>query len=212
MAKQLNKMNKDELINLAVSYGVIEQAEKLATDNGRKDGPINKDYLTALEPFAEKINGKTATRLAKETMPLPAVPDLEVKPGSDDDVINAKPLSKDELQQAKVDDLFRSIVVVVTDHDNSQDVENDIRGRGEQFSWGNPIIGMQTEKVYRHNEPQYLYNGTIKHLKTMTVREKADGKGEEDIVKDRFTIVEVPEKGFTQEQLDTLRAKQIIQG
>jgi len=209
MSKQLQKMNKHELINLAVSYGVIEQAEKLAIDNKRKDGPTNKDYLVVLEPFKEKINGKTEEPII-ETPKADEVKSTMVH--DDSDITNAKPLSGAELNEARATDLFRSIPVIVIDHDNSQDIENDITGRGEQFGWGNPIIGMQKETVFKHGRMQYLYIGTIKHIKTITIREKSDKKGVADIVIPRFTITEVPDQGFTQEKIDSLRAKQVIQG
>ena len=133
MGKQLSKMNKTELINLAISYGVIDKAENMAKENNRKDGPINADLLAVLEPFKSKINMTATEPIAK-----PAKIVEIVVPGSiadAEDVKNAKPLDGYELHQAKVDDLFRSIPVIVIDNDSSQDVANDTTNRGEQFSW-----------------------------------------------------------------------------
>jgi len=208
-SKKLVKMNKTELINLAVSYGVIDKAEALAVENKRKDGPTNADYLAALEPFKAKIDGTTDEDTEVQNIVVPDMPKV-ADDKANADVLNAKPLSGHELQQAKIDDLFVSIPVIATDHDNSQDIENAELGMGNDFAWGNPVIGMMKEKVWNHGRVQNLYKGTIKHINKLTIREKG-GKGKQDIVRKRFTITEVPEEGFTQPQLDALAAKQAAQ-
>jgi len=210
MAKQISKMNKNELINKCVSYGVIEAAEKLGVENKRKDGPTNADYIKVLEPFKDKING---TELIEDEEPKEKI---EVKivdkaDNSNADIVNAKPLTGAELTQVKTDDLFRSIPVIVTDHDTSHAIENDITGRGEQFGWGNPAIGMQKESVFRHGRVQYLYIGTIKHISKITIREKSGKKGIPDVVRKRFTITEVPNEGFSQAKLDVMKTQQMAQ-
>ena len=144
---------------------------------------------------------------------------VEVKPSEGKDLINAdfvKALTEFKESQVeatpkvnvtkevkavnKAAGLHLGIEVVITDHDNTVDIEEDEQGRVFRFSWGNTKMGMTTTGVALHGKPQYISRGALKSLKTKTYTAHIKGADGKPIVEERtrFSISET--SGWTKEQ------------
>ena len=114
---------------------------------------------------------------------------------------------------SKLDDIIEDneacIYVTVTDHDNTQTVEDDAENRLYQAVWGNMLCTPRRESVLVNSGvPQYVSRGMIKHMNTITIpvfTTGTDGKVKVG-TKKRFSINE--QEGWTKEQLDALKEKQ----
>ena len=106
------------------------------------------------------------------------------------------------------EDNSRTILISVTDHDNSQSIENDSEERLFSASWGNRLCGVTHESVLVNGSSQYASRGFIKHMRTLTYGASiTDSNGDiKTSSKKRFTINEL--EGWSQEQLDGLKQSQ----
>lgn len=115
---------------------------------------------------------------------------------------------------SKLDDIRedneRMVFVSVTDHDNTQSIEDDEENRLFQASWGNRICAPRRESVLVNGVPQYISRGMMKHMRSIKIPSfvKADDSsgGVKATWKPRFTINEL--EGWTEEQLDALKKTQ----
>jgi len=114
---------------------------------------------------------------------------------------------------SKLDDIQednnRRVLISVTDHDNSQSIENDVEERLYSASWGNRLMGVAHESVLVNGSAQYASRGFIKHMRTLTYGQSiTDSNGKvKTNPKKRFTINELT--GWSQEQLDGLKKSQM---
>lgn len=138
---------------------------------------------------------------------LSEVPDDEIPGEVVDDAGNVLIKTTSKVQDI-ADDNERVILVTVTDHDNSQSIEDDVEGRLFQASWGNMICPPRRESVLVNGTEQYISRGMIKHMKTMTIptfTTGADGKVKVG-KKARFAIREL--EGWSEEKLNALKEAQ----
>ncbi len=98
-------------------------------------------------------------------------------------------------------------MVIVTDHDTTQNFDADIQERGVKINWGNKRCGGD-DCVFMHGEPQYVRNGALAAMRTMLI--PTNSKNSTSRTKARFSITEV--EGWTQEKIDELKAQQKLKG
>lgn len=103
-------------------------------------------------------------------------------------------------------DMFRKDRVIV--HDTQ---ENQSKDKDEMIpvSWGNRLLGGQTDFVSLNGQPQYIRRGAINNLieaTTVSHRQKPSGNGVTTSITKRFIVTEVD--GLTQAELDELASKQ----
>lgn len=149
--------------------------------------PTKEDYLKAIE---KKLNYEfddveDETEEAKESKP-------------------AKP--RQTTAQLLRLDMFKKDRVTI--HDMQ---ENQTKDKDEMLpvSWGNRLLGGQTDFVSLNGEPQYVRRGALKNLADATTiihEPKPNGNGVHARVVKRFVITEVP--GLTPEELEELAVKQ----
>lgn len=106
------------------------------------------------------------------------------------------------------DDNERMVYVSITDHDNTQTIEDDEENRLFQASWGNLICPVRQESVLVNGIPQYISRGMLKHMRSLTVPvfTKDSAGNIKTTTKSRFSIQEL--EGWTEEQLKALAATQ----
>lgn len=128
----------------------------------------------------------------------------EVEEVKEDEIPNTrKPQSKAQLARL---DMFRKDRVII--HDMQ---ENQTKDKDEMLpvSWGNRLLGGQTDFVSLNGEPQYVRRGALKNLEDATTvihEPKPNGNGVHARVVKRFVVT--PVAGLTQAELDELATKQ----
>jgi len=109
----------------------------------------------------------------------------------------------------KIDFVNTAIPVVVVDHDTSVEIKDDSELRSIELGWGDRYVGYYTERIFLHGQRQYLTNGVLKHMRTLTIpnsKVTPEGKWVQLPPRPRFTITEV--EGFTEAEFEALRKKQ----
>lgn len=194
MAKSFKQMNKEELIKAAESLGLMDKVIESATD---KDNITNAEYVTVLEAFKasqEEINAGTKKELDK----------VENQPEESEAEVGKKIVDKHE--RAKLKQI--KYKYIVTDHQNSVQIDDDDETRTFPIQYGNLTTGPKNWNVGLHGNPQALPFSVAKRLESiqMTVHTK-NGKGE-PIVKSqpRFRVTKVD--GWTQDEIDALKRSQ----
>ena len=193
--KSFRQMNKEELINAAESFGLMDKVIESAKD---KEAITNAEYVTVLEAFKasqDEINSETKEELEKIEN------EKENKPADAGLKIVVDPNERAKLKQI----MYKYIV---TDHQNSVTIEDDDVTRTFPIQYGNLTTGPKNWNVGLHGNPQALPFSVAMKLEEvlMTVHTK-DGQGN-PIVKSqpRFRITKVD--GFTQEEIDSLKRAQ----
>lgn len=194
MAKSFKQMNKEELIKAAESLGLMDKVIESAAD---KDNITNAEYVTVLEAFKasqEEINAGTKKELDK----------VENQPEESEAEVGKKIVDKHE--RAKLKQI--KYKYIVTDHQNSVQIDDDDETRTFPIQYGNLTTGPKNWNVGLHGNPQALPFSVAKRLESiqMTVHTK-NGKGE-PIVKSqpRFRVTKVD--GWTQDEIDALKRSQ----
>lgn len=138
---------------------------------------------------------------------LSEVPDDEIPGEVVDDLGNVLVKSTSKLEDV-ANDNERMIYISVTDHDNTQSVENDEENRLFQASWGNLICPVRQESVLVNGVPQYASRGMVKHMRSISIPVfTKDAAGNiKTTYKPRFSIQEL--EGWNEEQLEALKATQ----
>ena len=114
-----------------------------------------------------------------------------------------KPQSKAKLARLE---MFRKDRIVLHDVQDNQSKDKD---EILPVSWGNRLLGGQTDFVSLNGEPQYVRRGAINNLLDATTvihRNKANGNGVTDEVVKRFIVTEVA--GLTANELAELATRQ----
>jgi hypothetical protein len=200
MAKTFKQMNKEELVSAADSLGLAEKVLEIAKD---KEKITNAEYITVLEEFKEsqdEINSETKTELDKiaERHEL----------GTEEESKKVESLGKvvDKHERARLKQV--KFKYIVTDHQNSVQIEDDDETRTFPIQYGNITTGPKNWNVGLHGNPQALPFSVAKRLKKikMTVHTK-NAKGD-PIVKSqpRFRVTKVD--GWTQDQIDEMKRAQ----
>ena len=193
MAKSFKQMNKEELIEAAKSLGLTD---KVAEYSKNANNPTNAEYVTVLEKFKASqdiVNADAKKELDK----------VEANPKKD-----KKPLKKiiDQHERAKLKQV--KFKYIVTDHQNSVQIDDDDITRTFAIQYGNLTTGPKNWNVGLHGNPQALPFSVAKKLEEviMTVHTK-NGKGE-PIVKTqpRFRVTKVD--GWTQDEIDEMKRAQ----
>lgn len=194
MSKLFKQMNKEELVNAAESLGLMDKVIERAKD---KDKITNSEYVAVLEEFKasqDEINSETKTEIDKEKQKVekPSEPSLKK-------VV-------DQHERAKLKQI--KYKYIVTDHQNSIQIEDDDETRTFPIQYGNTTTGPKNWNVGLHGNPQALPFSVAKRLESikMTVHTK-NAKGD-PIVKTqpRFRVTKVD--GWTQDQIDEMKRAQ----
>ena len=187
MSTKFEEMTNVELKEACKDFGLEVKAKNPAKPN-------KSEYLKALNDFKaqqDEIHKDKIEAKAKEAEAAP------VESGS-----KRKPQTPAQLMKLE---LFRKERVVVRDMQEAQTKDELI-----SVSWGNRLIGRQTDWVDLRGEPQYVRVGAINNLKeaTMVVHVAKPGGGVQMERKNRFVVV--PVDGLTPEELEDLAAKQKV--
>ena len=209
MAKSFKQMNKEELIKAVESFGLMNKVIESAKD---KDNITNAEYVTVLEAFKasqDVINADTKKELDDIEQKLEG--EKSGKEGSEEDSENddGLPVIKtvvDQHERAKLKQI--KYKYIVTDHENSVQIDDDDETRTFPIQYGNLTTGPKNWNVGLHGNPQALPFTVAKKLESimMTVHTK-NGQGE-PVVKSqpRFRVTQVD--GYTQEEIDALKRSQ----
>ncbi|RKY55694.1 MAG: hypothetical protein DRP93_02920 [Candidatus Neomarinimicrobiota bacterium] len=185
-------MTKAELAEVAKLYKVEDKVEKLAAERAREAGK-GKPKVPGNDIYIEVLEGLKAER-AEEA---PA----EAKVGKK---IGNKHSSKGKtLAQVRSDFLHTKVEVIITDHDTSTSVEEELEGRVVNISWGNKR-GKETARIKLNGGPQYVKEGALRAMETIKLSTNLKDKSSR--TKKRFGIDYLA--GWTEEKLLAMRELQ----
>jgi len=134
--------------------------------------------------------------------------------GEGDDVITAEDIAEAKNPKKKVQtraqldrlEMFRKDRVIVHDVQENQSKDKD---EVISISWGNRVLGGQTDLVAMNGLPQYVRRGALNNMANATTvihKPRANGNGADSEVVPRFIITEVA--GLTEAELKELATKQ----
>ena len=151
--------------------------------------PNKTEYLEALNSFKDAQDAIHKDRIEEKEQTKAVRP---VTDGS-----KRKPQSQSSLTKLE---LFKKVRVIVRDMQESQTKDEMI-----SVSWGNRLIGRQTDWVDLSGEPQYVRQGALNNLKeaSMIVHVPKKGGGASMNRKNRFVIVDV--ENLTESEFKELR-------
>ncbi len=189
MSTIFEDMTNAELKEACEDFGLKVKAKNPAKPN-------KTEYLEALNSFKATQDEIHKDRNAEKAVANKTTP---VTDGS-----KRKPQSKAQLMKL---DLFMKDRVIVRDMQESQTKDEMI-----SVSWGNRLIGRQTDWIDLSGEPQYVRRGALGNLKeaTMVVHtpKKGESGGASMIRKNRFVIVQV--NPLDEKEIEELRAVQAM--
>ena len=185
-------MTKAELAEVAKLYKVEDKVEKLAAERAREAGK-GKPKVPGNDIYIEVLEGLKAERA--EDAPT------EAKVGKK---IGNKYSSKGKtLAQVRSDFLHTKVEVIITDHDTSTSVEEELEGRVVNISWGNKR-GKETARIKLNGGPQYVKEGALRAMETIKLSTNLKDKSSR--TKKRFGIDYLA--GWTEEKLLAMRELQ----
>ena len=200
MAKTFQQMNKEELIKAVESFNLMDKVIASAKD---PEKITNAEYVTVLEEFKasqDEINADTKKELDEVQGNVPDTSAV-VPEGKD----TAK-VVVDQFERAKLKQVMYKYIV--TDHQNSVQIEDDDETRTFPIQYGNLTSGPKNWNVGLHGNPQALPFSVASKLEDvlMTVHTK-NGEGE-PIVKSqpRFRVTKI--EGWTQDEIDAMKRAQ----
>lgn len=201
MAKTFKEMNKEELIAAATSLGLLDKVKESAKDHEKI---TNAEYVTVLEAY--KASQDEINAGAKKEVDDAIAKRHEL--GSEEDYKKIETIKTivDKHERHKLKQI--KFKYIVTDHQNSVNIEDDDETRTFPIQYGNLTTGPRNWNVGLHGNPQALPFTVAKKLESimMTVHTK-NGKGE-PVVKSqpRFRVTKVD--GWTQDEIDALKRSQ----
>ena len=200
MAKTFQQMNKEELIKAVESFNLADKVVAVAKD---PEKITNAEYVTVLEEFKasqDEINADTKKELDEVQGNVPDT-GVVIPKGED----TAK-VVVDQFERAKLKQVMYKYIV--TDHQNSVQIEDDDETRTFPIQYGNLTSGPKNWNVGLHGNPQALPFSVASKLEDvlMTVHTK-NGDGE-PIVKSqpRFRVTKI--EGWTQDEIDAMKRAQ----
>jgi len=191
--KTFDKMNKTELEG-AIAFLKLEDVALAAAKDPEKI--TNAEYVAVLEAFKAKQDIDNVD-VVKET--------------TANDTTSVKVNNSAEKALVKADDLHTMIPVIVTDHDTSVVINEDIEGRTVAIRWGNPVIGGYTTNVPVHGRMQYLPKGAVIRLKKITLAQNVKNADGQEVVnrnRKRFSIAHT--EGWTEADFEAHRQEQLL--
>jgi len=191
--KTFDKMNKTELEG-AIAFLKLEDVALAAAKDPEKI--TNAEYVAVLEAFKAKQDINNVD-VVKET--------------TANDTASVKVNNSVEKALVKADDLHTMIPVIVTDHDTSVVINEDIEGRTVAIRWGNPVIGGYTTNVPVHGRMQYLPKGAVIRLKKITLAQNVKNADGQEVVnrnRKRFSIAHT--EGWTEADFEAHRQEQLL--
>lgn len=201
MAKTFKEMNKEELIAAATSLGLIDKVKESAKD---PEKITNAEYVTVLEAY--KASQDEINAGAKKEVDDAIAKRHELGSEEDSKKIETIKTIVDKHERHKLKQI--KFKYIVTDHQNSVNIEDDDETRTFPIQYGNLTTGPRNWNVGLHGNPQALPFTVAKKLESimMTVHTK-NGKGE-PVVKSqpRFRVTKVD--GWTQDEIDALKRSQ----
>jgi len=165
MSKEFKDMTNAELKELCEDFD-------LKVENPKTFGKPNKtEYLEVLNTFKAKQAEINGVDLSESE---------EVK-------VSTKKAQRTAAQLQR-DDLFRKERVIVRDMQESQTKDEMV-----SVSWGNRLLGRQTDWIDLSGEPQYVRRGAISNLKEshMTIHTPKAGGGASQNMRKRFVVIPV---------------------
>ena len=200
MAKTFQQMTKEELIKAVQAFNLMDKVVAVAKD---PEKITNAEYVTVLEEFKasqDEINADTKKELDEVQGDVPDT-GVVIPEGED----TAK-VVVDQFERAKLKQVMYKYIV--TDHQNSVQIEDDDETRTFPIQYGNLTSGPKNWNVGLHGNPQALPFSVASKLEDilMTVHTK-NGEGE-PIVKSqpRFRVTKI--EGWTQDEIDALKRAQ----
>ena len=192
-------MNKEELIKAVESFNLMDRVVETAKD---AEKITNSEYVTVLEEFKasqDEINADTK----KEIEDAKTAVKVKVQ---EEPVADTAMVVVDQFERARLKQVMYKYIV--TDHQNSIQIEDDDETRTFPIQYGNLTTGPKNWNVGLHGNPQALPFSVAKRMEAilMTVHTK-NGKGE-PIVKSqpRFRVTKI--EGWTQDQIDEMKRAQ----
>jgi len=182
---QFENMTNAELKEACADFGLEVKAKNPAKPN-------KTEYLEAIKEFKDTQDALHADKNIEKAKVKEAAPVVD---GS-----KRKPQSKSALQKL---DLFKKDRVIVRDMQEGQTKDEMI-----SVSWGNRLIGRQTDWIDLSGEPQYIRRGALGNLREASMvilTPKANG-GAGMNRKKRFVVV--PADPLTGEEIDELASQQ----
>ena len=197
--KAFDKMIKTELEAATKAYKLEKEVQAFADEAGHEK-PTNADYVSVLEAYKAEQD-KVNEEQAKAKSELPVEQNVSA-------TVSTK-ISREEEIANMAADLHTMIPVVVTDHDDTVNVEDDSEARTVPITYGNPIIGMTTVYVPRHGKPMYLPKGAVIRLKRISLAHTGqDADGNVIATKDRKRFSVADTTGWTPEEFEAHREEQ----
>ena len=200
MAKTFQQMTKEELIKAVQAFNLMDKVVAVAKD---PEKITNAEYVTVLEEFKasqDEINADTKKELDEVQGNVPDT-GVVIPEGED----TAK-VVVDQFERAKLKQVMYKYIV--TDHQNSVQIEDDDETRTFPIQYGNLTSGPKNWNVGLHGNPQALPFSVASKLEDilMTVHTK-NGEGE-PIVKSqpRFRVTKI--EGWTQDEIDAMKRAQ----
>ncbi len=146
-----------------------------------------------------------------EEVIIPDLPKLEDVP---DDEVPGEVIDKNNVvlvkTTSKVEDIAQNnedtVQVLVTDHDSSQNVEDDTAQRMYEGTWGNLYCEPRRERVPL-GIPFYISRGMVKHLKSQKIPEFVKDSAGKEIarMKARFSVQALD--GLSEDEFNELVAR-----
>ena len=202
MAKSFKQLNKEELIKAVESFNLMGKVVEIAKD---AENITNSEYVTVLEEFKaaqDKINAETKKEIEDTQLDTLGDQTAPLIPGVD----NTARVAVDQFERAKLKQVMYKYIV--TDHQNSVQIEDDDETRTFPIQYGNLTTGPKNWNVGLHGNPQALPFSVASKLEDvlMTVHTK-DGEGN-PIVKSqpRFRVTKI--EGWTQDEIDAMKRAQ----
>lgn len=157
--------------------------------------PNKAEYLEALNEFKAKQDAIHGVEPEDETEEVVEAPKPKKDPKSKRKEQTHSQLVKLELMAKKR--------VIVRDMQ-----ENQTKDEMVSVSWGNRLIGRQTDWIDLSGAAQYIRQGALNNLKdaSMIVHEAKKGGGDVMVRKNRFVVVDV--EAMTEDEIATLSAQQ----
>lgn len=203
MAKTFQQMNKEELIKAIESFNLMGKVVAIAKD---AEKITNSEYVTVLEEFKaaqDEINADTRKELEELEEEKGAIP--KGAKGAKVEKDTAK-IVVDQHERAALKQI--KYKYIVTDHQNSVQIDDDDETRTFPIQYGNLTTGPKNWNVGLHGNPQALPFSVANKLEAilMTVHTK-NGSGE-PVVKSqpRFRVTKI--EGWTQDQIDEMKRAQ----
>lgn len=200
MAKTFQQMTKEELIKAVQAFNLMDKVVAIAKD---PEKITNAEYVTVLEEFKasqDEINADVKKELDEVQGNVPDT-GVVIPEGED----TAK-VVVDQFERAKLKQVMYKYIV--TDHQNSVQIEDDDETRTFPIQYGNLTSGPKNWNVGLHGNPQALPFSVANKLEDilMTVHTK-NGEGE-PIVKSqpRFRVTKI--EGWTQDEIDAMKRAQ----